>query len=155
MANQWQPQPIGPASANMANDVLIQPDSETKDDLPSMEGHELDAFLGKAFEEKPIWKDLYENIHDVFFPPKLPPLVLTSTPIPVPDRMAVKANPWAVGTSSFINLGILALAIWLGLTVIHPVTKPAVNADQRGCERHSEGAQAGYAGWRRWRWRFA
>ncbi len=109
-----QPQPIGPASANMANDVLIQPDSETTDDLPSTEGHELDSFLGKAFEEKPIWKDLYENIHDVFFPPKLPPLVLTSTPIPVPDRMAVKANPWAVGTSSFINLAILALVIWLG-----------------------------------------
>jgi periplasmic protein TonB len=122
-----QPQPTGTASAYMANDVLIQPDSETKDDLPSAEGHELDAFLGKAFEERPIWKDLYENIHDVFFPPKLPPLVLTSKPIPVPDRMAVKANPWAVGTSSFINLAILALAIWLGLTFIHPVTKPAVN----------------------------
>ena len=123
----WPPQPNGPTSANMANDVLIQPDSETKDDLPSMEGHELDSFLGKAFDEKPIWKDLYENIHDVFFPPKLPPLVLTSKPIPVPDRMAVEANPWAVGTSSFINLGILALAIWLGLTFIHPVTKPAMN----------------------------
>ncbi len=122
-----QPQAIGIASANMANDVLIQPDSETTDDSPSAEGHELDAFLGKAFEERPIWKDLYENIHDVFFPPKLPPLVLTSTPIPVPDRMAVKANPWAVGTSSFINLAILALVIWLGLTFIHPVTKPAVN----------------------------
>jgi periplasmic protein TonB len=119
--------PRGPASATMANDVLIQPDSETKDDLPSMEGHELDSFLGRAFEEKPIWKDLYENIHDVFFPPKLPPLVLTSKPIPVPDRMAVKANPWAVGTSSFVNLAILAIAIWLGLTIIHPVVKPATN----------------------------
>ena len=109
--------PRGPVSATMANDVLIQPDTETKDDVPSMSGHELDSFLGKAFEEKPIWKELYENIHDVFFPPKLPPLILTSTPIPVPDRMAVKANPWAVGTSSFINLAILALAIWLGLTI--------------------------------------
>ena len=57
------------------------------------EGHELDSFLGKAFEEKPIWKGLYESIHDVFFPPKLPPLELTSTPIPVPDRMEVKTNP--------------------------------------------------------------
>ncbi len=119
--------PRGPASATMANDVLIQPDSETKDDLPSMEGHELDSFLGRAFEEKPIWKELYENIHDVFFPPKLPPLVLTSKPIPVPDPMAVKANPWAVGTSSFVNLAILAIAIWLGLTIIHPVVKPPTN----------------------------
>ena len=43
---------------------------------------------------------LWESIRDVFFPVKLPPLELTSTPIPVPDRMAVKANPWAIGISS-------------------------------------------------------
>lgn len=102
----------------------MQPESTT--DLPSYEGHELDSFLGKSFEEKPIWKQLYESIHDVFFPPKLPPLVLTSKPIPVPDRMAVKANPWAIGTASFVNLGILALVIWLGIKIIHPIVKPAV-----------------------------
>jgi TonB family protein len=111
----------------MANDVLIQPDLETRNDVPSNEGHELDMFLGKAFEEKPIWKDLYENIHDVFFPPKLPPLVLTSKPIPVPDRMAVKANPWAIGTSSVVNLGMLALAIWFGISIFHPPTKAQLN----------------------------
>ena len=71
-------------------------------------GHELDAFLGKAFEEKPIWADLWESIRDVFFPVKLPPLELTSTPIPVPDRMAVKPNPWAIGISTTINLHHLA-----------------------------------------------
>jgi periplasmic protein TonB len=118
--------PTGPDSANMANDVLIQPSSETKDDVSSTEGHEFDSFFGKAFEEKPIWKELYENIHDVFFPPKLPPLVLTSKPIPVIDPMAVKANPWAIGTSSFVNLAILAIAIWLGINIIHPA-KPQVN----------------------------
>jgi protein TonB len=126
-SQRGQSLPRGPVSAIMANDVLIQPDAETKDDLPSMEGHELDSFLGRSFEEKPIWKELYGNVHDLFFPPKLPPLVLTSKPIPVPDLMAVKANPWAVGTSSAVNLAILALAIWLGLTIIHPPVKPATN----------------------------
>jgi TonB family protein len=123
--------PTGPDSAYMANDVLIQPGSETKSDLPTTEGHEFDSFFGKAFEEKPIWKQLYENVHDVFFPPKLPPLVLTSTPIPVPDRMAVKSNPWAIGTSSFVNLAILAVVIWLGINFIRPVVKPttATNID--------------------------
>ena len=101
----------GPASASMANDVLT---TEPKNDLPSTEGHEFDSFFGKPFEEKPIWKELYEQVHDVFFPPKLPPLVLTSKPIPVIDPMAVKTNPWAVGTSSAVNLAILAVAIWLG-----------------------------------------
>ena len=60
---------------------------------PTEGSHELEAFLGKAFEEKPLWIGLYESIHDRFFPPHLPPLELTSTPIPVPDRMAVKTNP--------------------------------------------------------------
>ena len=115
----------GPASASMANDVLSQ--TELKDDLPSSEGHEFDSFFGKPFEEKPIWKELYDQVHDVFFPPKLPPLVLTSKPIPVVDPMAVKTNPWAVGTSSFVNLAILAVAIWLGINIIHPPTKPKVD----------------------------
>lgn len=120
-----QPPQRGPASASMANDVLTQ--TEPKDDLPSTEGHEFDSFFGKPFEEKPIWKELYEQVHDVFFPPKLPPLVLTSKPIPVVDPMAVKTNPWAVGTSSFVNLAILAVAIWLGINIIHPPTKPKVD----------------------------
>ena len=125
-AGERQPghlQPRGSASAHMADNLAIQTDLDRKDDLPSIEGHEFDSFFGKAFEEKPIWKQLYESIHDVFFPPKLPPLVLTSTPIPVPDRMAVKANPWAIGTSSIVNLGLLALAIWAGIKIFHPLMK--------------------------------
>jgi len=117
----------GPTSAFMADDVLTETRRDTTDGLPSSEGHEFDSFFGKAFEEKPIWKELYDQVHDVFFPPKLPPLVLTSTPIPVVDRMAVKTNPWAVGTSSIVNIAILVVAIWLGLTLIHPVVKPKVD----------------------------
>lgn len=85
-------------------------------------GHELDAFLGKAFEQKPLWVDLWESIRDVFFPVKLPPLQLTSQPIPVPDRMAVKTNPWAVGISTTINAIILCLVLFfLGKKVIETV----------------------------------
>lgn len=114
--------------ANMANELLSQPDSDTESGIPSTTGHELDAFLGKAFDEPPIWKDLYENIRDFFFPPKLPPLQLTSTPIPVVDRMAVKANPWAIGISTTINIGILAFAIWLGIKAVVKIVAPAVQA---------------------------
>src|SRR5579859_5021482 len=49
----------GPASANMANDVLTQ--TERDQDLPSVEGHEFDSFFGTAFEEKPIWKERSEE----------------------------------------------------------------------------------------------
>jgi TonB family protein len=72
-------------------------------------------FHTTAFEEKPIWASLYESFHDTLFPPKLPPLELTSTPVPTPDRMAVRANPWAIGTATIANGGILALIILLGL----------------------------------------
>lgn len=114
--------------ADMANDLLTQPrvDSEASRGLTT--GHELDAFLGKAFEEKPVWQTLYENVRDVFFPVKLPPLQLTSTPIPVPDRMAVKANPWAIGISTSFNFLIVALAIWLGIRVVHNIVKPPTQA---------------------------
>ena len=112
----------------MANDVLMQPDSATRPPDALADGHELDAFLGKAFEDKPLWTGLYENLRDVFFPPKLPPLVLTSTPIPVPDRMAVKPNPWAIGISTAVNLSIVAIAIWLGIKAVVSIVKPAVTA---------------------------
>jgi periplasmic protein TonB len=122
-----KPQP-GQASVvepaiTMANEVLTQTEAETGSVANGAEGHELDALLGRAFEEKPIWKDLYESVRDVLFPPKLPPLELTSTPIPVPDRMAVKANPWAIGISSTFNLAVLALLLFLGVRqVIKTVT---------------------------------
>ncbi len=115
-------------AADMANDLLTQPRTESAAATESSTGHELDAFLGKAFEEPPVWKTLYENVRDVFFPVKLPPLQLTSTPIPVPDRMAVKANPWAIGISSTLNIAIVLLAIWLGIRVVHNIVKPPVTA---------------------------
>jgi periplasmic protein TonB len=108
----------------MANQLLTQTEFETGTSANGVQGHELDAFLGRAFEEKPIWTALYESVRDVFFPPKLPPLELTSTPIPVPDRMAVKANPWAIGISSTFNLAILALLLFFGIRqVVKTVTQ--------------------------------
>jgi len=76
-------------------------------------GHELDALLGKAFAEKPVWVGLYESVLDVFFPQKLPPLELTCQPIPVPDRMAVKRSPLALGLSIGINTGIILLFLYV------------------------------------------
>ena len=74
-------------------------------------------FLGKGFEEKPIWTGLYENLRDAVFAPKLPPLELTSTPVHAPDRMAAKTNPWTVGTATIANGGALAILILMGVVV--------------------------------------
>jgi TonB family protein len=105
----------------MANDLRSENNLETKG-TAAESGHELDSLLGRAFEEKPIWTGLWESIRDVFFPQKLPPLELTSKPIPVPDRMAVKTNPWAVGISTAVNGAILAAVLFvLGRQVVKSV----------------------------------
>lgn len=90
-------------------------------------GHELDAFLGNAFESKPLWTDLYDNIRDVFFPKKLPPLELTSKPIPVTDPMAVKANPWSWGSSAVLQASLVALLIWLGMKTVPGILHPTAD----------------------------
>jgi TonB family protein len=111
------------AAANMGNDPSMS-NTETQGATVA-DGHEFDGFLGKAFEEKPIWTGLYESIRDVFFPVKLPPLELTSTPIPVPDRMAVKPNPWAIGISTGLNGAILLVVLFfVGRSIVNAVTKP-------------------------------
>jgi TonB family protein len=123
-----RPQAPVPA-ATMAKDLQMM-DSDSEATAALNGGDELlDAFLGKAFEEKPIWVQLGENVRDLFFPKKLPPLELTSKPIPVPDRMAVKTNPWAVGISSAINIAILLILLFfVGKKIIETVNKPTLKA---------------------------
>jgi len=113
----------------MANE--IQADSSSEAVAVIAHGDPLlDALMGKTFEEQPIWTTLWESIQDVFFPRKLPPLVLTSTPIPVPDRMAVKPNPWAIGISTTVNLLILLVVLFfVGKKIIDTVTKPTVSTN--------------------------
>jgi TonB family protein len=111
----------------MANDLMIQPDSDSQAATAVLGGPELDITFGIPVEEKPIWADLYESIRDVFFPPKLPPLELTSKPIPVPDRMAVKRNPWAIGISTGINVAILLVLLFvIGKKIVEAAKPPIV-----------------------------
>ena len=83
--------------------------------LRRADGDQGKDLFGKSFDQEPIWAGLYESFRDAVFPPKLPPLKLTSTPIPTPDRMAVKTNPWAIGTATIANGGLLAILILMGL----------------------------------------
>ena len=64
-------------------------------------------------EEQGVFGSLWSNVRDVFFPEKLPPLVLESKPIPVIDRMAVKQNPVATGSSIAIYALLILLIGWL------------------------------------------
>ena len=63
--------------------------------------------------EKGVFASLLGSLHYVFSPPQLPPLELTSTPIPVLDRMAVKRDPKATVLAIVINGLILAcILVW-------------------------------------------
>ena len=109
----------------MANDLLNPPETETPGSPQHGEpgrytspqpyeetGHELDAFLGKAFEEKSAWASLYDSVHEIFFPTKLPPLELTSTPIAVVDPMAEKRSPVAWIVAAVVNVGLILLLLF-------------------------------------------
>jgi protein TonB len=65
-----------------------------------------------AFHEEGTFASLWHNLRDVFFPVKLPPLVLESKPVPVVDRMATKQNPLATALAAVIYI-ILALLLWV------------------------------------------
>ena len=122
------PRVVEPA-ANMANDLLTQPETDSQAATAPTGGHELDAFLGKAFDEKGTFAGLYESLIEIFFPKKLPPLELTSTPIPVPDRMAVKPNPWAIGISTTVNFLILVIVLFfVGKKIIDTVAPNKLTA---------------------------
>jgi TonB family protein len=63
--------------------------------MPELETPQNPAALGPEPElhllvhtqalDEPLWKSLFHNVDDFFFPKKLPPLVLTSKPVPVRD----------------------------------------------------------------------
>jgi protein TonB len=95
----------------MANTLLPTPEiNPAKEPVQLHAGAELHWTETK---EEGILASLWGSVRDVFFPVKLPPLVLESKPIAVVDRMAVKQNPraWA-GSVAFYVLLILFIA-WL------------------------------------------
>ncbi len=88
---------------------------------------ELDLLLPKSTFEQPLWKSLFQNLDDFFFPKKQPPLVLTSKPVPVKDIWGFydyKKNG-ALG-STVVHILILALLIGgtiLGRRVVKTILK--------------------------------
>src|SRR5271168_2119039 len=64
-------------------------------------------------KEEGVFSSLWESVRDVFFPVKLPPLVLESKPIAVVDRMKTKQNPAATGSAIAIYALLILFIAWL------------------------------------------
>lgn len=90
----------------------------------------LDSLTGTPFKQVPIWQELYENLRDIFFPKKLPPLELTSKPVAVKDPMAFKRSPTSSLISFVIHVVVIAVIGVLVASQIHQrlVQKTVANA---------------------------
>jgi|HubBroStandDraft_4_1064222.scaffolds.fasta_scaffold17399_2 protein TonB len=88
---------------------------------------ELHLLLHNQTLDEPVWKSLFRNIDEFFFPKKLPPLVLTSKPVPVRDIWGFYdyKRRGAFGSTAIHVLAVLAiiLATYLGRRIVD-VAKP-------------------------------
>jgi protein TonB len=92
----------------------IVPDIEVKDGPVLRAG--VESSLGEdamMLHEEGTLASLWSSLRDVFFPVKLPPLVLESKPVPVIDRMATKQNPRATAASMAIYTLLILLIWWM------------------------------------------
>src|SRR5579863_2676742 len=101
----------------MANQVLLPPELDQRE--PELK-------LIADIIDEPAWKTIAGNVYDLLYPRKLPPLVLTATPIPVKDPMKEdrgKASP-------IISVGLHVLIIGLILLSFLAVKKVVTKKNQ-------------------------
>ncbi|HLX85218.1 MAG TPA: energy transducer TonB [Terriglobales bacterium] len=101
---------------------------ETPEVQPEVQGPEpeLHLLLQNETLDESLWKSLFQNIDEFFFPKKLPPLVLTSKPVPVRDIWGFYnyKSRGAAGSTAVHILAVLIIILvtYLGKRVI--VDKP-------------------------------
>jgi periplasmic protein TonB len=78
---------------------------------------ELHLLLQNQTLDESIWKSLFRNIDDFFFPKKLPPLVLTSKPVPVRDIWGFY-NYKGRGAAGSTVIHVLAVAVIIAATYL-------------------------------------
>src|SRR5260370_14890546 len=107
----------------MSPELLTPPEVNEKSQAPELSRLREPVLWSDITQvEPPIWKTLVENVRDTFFPKKLPPLELTSQPIPVPELLAEKRSPWPRIISLVVNC--LALLVIIFFTIHHVIYPP-------------------------------
>jgi len=91
----------------MADLNFLPPDYDPKGPSAGLRPAAETPHISGEIKEEGIFQSLISNIRDAFFAPKLPPLVLESKPIAVPDRMATRRSP----QSTAVAVGLHALVI--------------------------------------------
>ncbi|SNS83923.1 protein TonB [Granulicella rosea] len=105
--------------------ALMTPDPTEEKGAPAVRPDSAVNLSGDlSSQNEGVFGSLISSVRDVFFPVKLPPLVLESKPIAVPDRMAVKRDPKSTAAAVVINGSLLLLAVWWGTKKIQSINKP-------------------------------
>jgi protein TonB len=100
----------------MANQVLLPPELDRRDQAREPK------LLAEIIDE-PAWKTIAGNIYDLLYPRKLPPLVLTSKPIPVRDPMDEKRSKASPIIAVVAHVVVIALILWTFIAVKKVVAK--------------------------------
>jgi protein TonB len=111
----------------MANSLMTPPEIEPNEEIVAVPRKDVELHLdGKDLlgPEQGIFASLKNSVTDVFFPKKLPPLVLESKPVPVIDRMAVKRDPTSTAIATVIHVIVIGLILWFVGRKVVEITAP-------------------------------
>lgn len=87
---------------------------------------ELKLLLGEDLTAPPLWRSLLDNLRERLFPPKLPPLELTSQPVALPETWGQDDYQRRSAAISFVlHAAALGTLFVLSLAGARLVTKPA------------------------------
>ena len=82
----------------------VEPEREARPERAA----EPELWFGESLREPPLWRSLFDNLRERLFPPKLPPLELTSRPVAVPEE----TSPFHYGKrSAGLSLALHAAAL--------------------------------------------
>ena len=102
-------------------EVLNAPPASQPPGIPPSAHQHADDHLDRLFAadkaEIPWWVSLYQNLHDVIKPEKLPPLMLTSKPVAVKDIWGLyRPDPKSFISSTGIVVAVFFILIAIGAT---------------------------------------
>jgi periplasmic protein TonB len=66
--------------------ALVMPSLKLFPTIEPEEEAEPKLWFGESLNQPPLWRSLLDNLRERLFPPKLPPLELTSKPVVLPDE---------------------------------------------------------------------
>jgi len=107
-----------------ATGMAITPTSGEKETGTTLRSEAETSLLGgsSTMNDESVLGSLWSNLRDVFFPAKLPPLVLVSQPIAVVDRMATRQDPKATMSAVVVYALLICLMLW-GANRVHQIQK--------------------------------